>query len=60
MIDQAAFDLQELTDFAVSVSAILLGKPDDRQTLIIIALLAGLIAQCAAGNPKNITCPSLG
>jgi len=60
MIDQTTFDLQKLTDLAVAVSAKLLCKPDHRKTLIIIILLACLIAQGAAGNPKNITCPSLG
>ena len=60
MIDQSAFDLQKLADLAVTVSAILFGQPDYSQTLIIIVLLARLIAQGAAGNPKNITCPSLG
>ena len=60
MIDQAAFDLQKLVDLAVSISAILLSEPDHGQALIIITLLACLIAQGAAGNPKNLTCPSLG
>ena len=59
MIDQKTFDLQKFTDLAVAILAILLCKPDHRQTLIIIILLACLIAKGAAGNPKNITCPSL-
>ena len=60
MIDQKTFDFQKLADLAVTVSAILLGKPDHGQTLIVITLLAYFIAQGAAGNPKNLTCPSLG
>jgi hypothetical protein len=60
VIDQSAFDLQKLADLAVTVSAILLGQSDHSQALIVIILLACLIAQGAAGNPKNITCPSLG
>jgi hypothetical protein len=60
VIDQKTFDFQKLADLAVSVSAILLSKPDDSQALIVIILLACPIAQGAAGNPKNLTCPPLG
>jgi|GEM_PF-1306293 len=60
VIDQKALDLQKLMDLAISISAILLGQPDHGQALIIIALLGALIAQGAAGNPKNLACPPLG
>jgi hypothetical protein len=59
VIDQKTFDLQKLADLAVSVSAILFGKPDHSQTLIVIILLFRLIAKGAAGNPKNLACPPL-
>ena len=57
MIDQAAFDVQMLTDLAVAESAILFGQPDHCQTLIVIILIACLMAEGAEGNPKNIAWP---
>jgi hypothetical protein len=59
VIDQSTFDLQKFTDLAVSVSAILFGKPDHSQTLIIIIMLSCFVSKSAAGNPKNLACPSL-
>ena len=44
VVDQEAFDLQQLMDLAISIAAILLGQPDHSQALIIIALLGSLIA----------------
>ena len=52
--------IQDLADLAVSVNAILLRKSDDSHKLIINILLVCLITQGAAGNFKNLTCPSLG
>ena len=34
--------------------------PNHRQSLVIVILAAGLIAQGAAVYPKYLTCPSLG
>ena len=60
MIDQQPFDLQKFTDLSVSVSAILFGQPDHSQSLIIVVLLSYFVSKSAAGNPKNLACPSLG
>jgi hypothetical protein len=60
VIDQQPFDLQKLTDLSVSVSAILFGQSDHSYALIIVVLLSCFVSKSAAGNPKNLACPSLG
>jgi hypothetical protein len=54
-----AFNAQQLGDHAVAVSAVFLGKPDERQPQSVVVLRDGPILHGTAGEPDHLAGPAL-